>query len=151
MLTEKRPPLVLRDDKLIPIIHDEELLSGKWDGSGSFVLIRKCNYFDYDFITRIPSGDLSYYIYTGSPLGCKLVSVDDLIKENLYIVRTQLQGTFFVQYLGKVSESKMSLHKFTTRRGHDDMDIQLVIPSKDILLCAEIVDYSVNHYVENVI
>ena len=151
MLIEKRPPVLLQDDKLIPVILDEQLLSGKWDESESFILVRKCPFLDYDFMTSIPNGDLSYYIYMNSLLGCKNVGVDDLIKEYLYIVRTKLQGTFFVQYLGKGSGSEMSVHKFTTRRGNDSQEIQLTIPSEDILRCAEIVDYSVNHFVENVI
>lgn len=152
MLTEKRSPTVLSEDLLIPFIHKEELLAGKWEESESIILARNCKdqLYRYDFITKIPGGDLSYYIYTESLIGCKIVGVDELEEHCLYIVRTT-QGTFFVQYEGKEESEGKELNNFKTRRGGGTSDIKLALPPKDIVQCAEIADYSVNHFVEYVI
>lgn len=150
MLTEKRSPVSLSDDLLIPFIHQEGLLAGKWDESESFILARKCKdqFVDCDFIARIPNGDLSYYIYPKSLLGCVKVGVDELKKESLYIVQTKHQGPFFVQFVGEDEYDGKKLKKFTTRRGNDNPDIQLALPPSDIVQCAYIDGYSVNPWIE---
>lgn len=151
MLAEKRPLATLKDDKLIPVVHEENLLLGNWEESESFILVRGDNHMEYGFITFIPNGDLDHFIYKGSILGCNLVDSNNLEKDCLYIIRTKSQGVFFVQYLGDDTNVGKPVHKFTTRRGRNRPEIQLALPSEDIVQCAEIVDYSVNHYVEHVI
>ena len=151
MLAEKRPLATLKDDKLIPVVHEENLLLGNWEESESFILVRGDNHLKYDFITIMPNGDLDRFIYTKSILGCDIVDANNLRKDCLYIIRTKSQGVFFVQYLGDDTNVGQPVHKFTTQRGQNSPEIQLALPSNDIVQCAEIVDYSVNHYVEHVI
>lgn len=151
MLAEKRPLASLKDDKFIPIVHEESLLLGNWEESESFILVRGDDHFKYGFITVMPNGDLRYFIYIHSLLGCDYADASNLKKDCLYIIRTKSQGVFFVQYLGDDTNMGKPVHKFSTRRGQVSPDIQLALPSDDIVQCAEIVDYSVNHYVENVI
>ena len=145
MLTEKRPPLLLQSDKLIPLIQQEALPQGRWDDSESFVFVRGDKFFNFDFMTRLPNRDLESYIYAGSLMGCKCVSVDEMIPGFLYIIQTKDKGTFFVKYEGEEKNTRNSIHKFSTIRTCQEPDIKLAVPSGDILQCALISHYSVDY------
>lgn len=145
MLTEKRPPVMLQGDKLIPLIQQEALLQGRWDDSESFIFVRGDNFFNFDFMTRLPNRDLESYIYAGSLMGCKRVSVDEMIPGFLYIIQTKDKGTFFVKYEGEEKNTRTPIHKFSTIRTCQEPDIKLAVPSGDILQCALISHYSVDY------
>lgn len=134
----------------IPFINTDDIITGKWYNPYHYVLLKGDEFF-YSFFTRMPGCDLSRYIYHGSILGCQIIEPNEFKKECLYIVRTENRGTFFVEYLGEETIDGHSVHKFTTRRDNEIPEIQLALPSEDIAQCAEIADYSVNHYIENVI
>lgn len=151
MLTANRPPVAQQGDKQIPLIHEEDLLQGKWDESDSFILVRGDKQIDYDFITRLPNRDLEEYIYAGSLLGCTIINGGELSTSCLYILRTKNQGTFFVSYQGKEDKSESPIYKFTTLRTCQEPNIQLAIPTGDIIQCAEINVYSVDHFNDNII
>lgn len=145
MLTEKRPPVMLQGDKLIPLIQQEALLHGRWDDSESFIFVRGDNCFNFDFMTRLPNRDLESYIYAGSLMGCKRVSVNEMIPGFLYIIQTKDKGTFFVKYEGEEKNTRTPIHKFSTIRTCQEPDIKLAVPSGDILQCALISHYSVDY------
>ena len=146
MLIEKRPPVVSKNDKLIPFIHEDGLCLGKWDDIGSFILVRGDQMIDFDFITRLPNGDLAKYIAPGSLLGCKIVNVGDFTSNLLYILRTKNQGLYFVMYEREEKKTGSSLYKFSTIRDYQELDIQLALPPGDIIQCASIDHYSVNYF-----
>ena len=149
MLTEKRPLNLLSQDAMIPFINTQDVLDGSWSNPWHFVVVRGYEFF-YNFITRMPGGDLRYFIPHGSIFGCKVVKPDELKQKCLNIVRTMDKGTFFVQYLGEEISEGASAHKFTTRRGNQCSEMQFTIPPEDIVQCAEIKDYTINHSLENV-
>lgn len=136
------------DSQLIPFILNDNLQSGNWDDKSSYI-ISKDVAFASDFITRIPNGDLSRCTGQGGLIFCRIVRGDSLEREHLYIIKTG-SGILFVEFIGKTEDSNSSIYRFSTCRS-SGKDMKIEIPANDIIQCAEIVEYTRDRLVDDVI
>ena len=138
MLKKDRIPVLQKGEKLIPLIKEQDLLSGKWDNLNSYILFRTGEpQPDIDFLSRMPNDNLATTIAAGDAIGCKIQKTDEFQPGLHYILRTANNGTFFVVYKGKKGKIN-PVHDFMTSRINGQPDLHLTIPSEDIIQAAQI-------------
>lgn len=138
MLKKDRLPVLQEGEKLIPLIKEQDLLSGKWDNLNNYILFRTGEpQPDIDFLSRMPNDNLATTIAAGDAIGCKIQKTDEFQPGMHYILRTANNGTFFVVYKGKKGKNN-PVHDFMTSRINGQPDLHLTIPSEDIIQAAQI-------------
>lgn len=140
MLKKDRLPEVIDNGlTLIPIINTDDVMTGKWDNTYHYFLLKGDEFPYYSFITRMPCNDLALYIPFSSMIGCKVVEKDSLRKNGLYVVLTKLKGVFISEFLGEETNGGVTVYKFTSQRNGMAAERLITLPPEDISKCAEIV------------
>lgn len=138
MLKKDRIPVLQEGEKLIPIIKEQDLLSGKWDNLNNYILFRTGEpQPDIDFVTHTPNDDLASIIAAGAAIGCKLHKTEEFTQGTPYILRMANGGIFFVLFQGYEDIKKMTIRHFKTSRKNRP-NIKLSVSENDIVQAAEV-------------
>lgn len=138
MLKKDRLPVLQEGEKLIPLIKEQDLLSGKWDNLNNYILFRTGEpQPDIDFVTHTPNDDLASIIAAGAAIGCKLHKTQEFKQGTPYILRMANGGTFFVLFQGYEDIKNMTIRHFKTSRKNRP-NIKLSVSENDIVQAAEI-------------
>lgn len=138
MLKKDRLPVLQEGEKLIPLIKEQDLLSGKWGNLDNYILFRTGeSQPDIDFVTRMPNDDLATRTAAGATIGCRIQNTDEFKPEMSYILRTANGGTLFVIYDGYKNVNNITIRNFKTAR-ISRPNMELSIPENDIVQVAEI-------------
>ena len=137
MLKKDRLPVLQEGEKLIPLIKEQDLLSGKWHNLDNYILFRTGEpQPDIDFVTHTPNDDLASIIAAGAAIGCKLHKTEEFTQGTPYILRMANGGTFFVLFQGYEDQNTPIRHFKTTRKNRPNM--KLSVSENDIVQAAEI-------------